>query len=62
MLVAVELARAEQSEASREDNLSVSELFDKMLAGRLGRVSQATYNNARTSYRFSVSGWGGAVD
>ena len=52
MLVAVDLARAEQSEASREDNLSVRELFDKMLAGRLGRVSQATYNNARTSYRF----------
>lgn len=62
MLVAVKLARAEQSESSREDNLSVSELFDKMLAGRLGRVSQATYNNARTSYRFFCEWLGHRAD
>lgn len=62
MLVAVDLARAEQSEASREDNLSVRELFDKMLAGRLGRVSQATYNNARTSYRFFCEWLGRRAD
>lgn len=62
MLVAVDLARAEQSEASREDNLSVRELFDKMLAGRLGRGSQATYNNARTSYRFFCEWLGHRAD
>ena len=52
LLVAQELANVAAVEAQRVDNMSVRELFDKMLGGKLGRVSVATYNNARTSYRF----------
>lgn len=50
LLVASELAAVAQVEAQRVDNLSVRELFDKMLAGKLGRLSVSTYNNARTTY------------
>lgn len=32
------------------DNLSVRELFDTVLKGKLGRLSVATYANARTTY------------
>lgn len=50
LLVAQELAAAAQVEAQRQDNLSVRELFDTVLKGKLGRLSVATYANARTTY------------
>ena len=50
LLVAQELAAAAQVEAERVDNLSVRELFDTVLKGKLGRLSVATYANARTTY------------
>ena len=50
LVVAQALAQEALAEAVRADNLSVRELFDKMLAGKLGRLSVSTYNNARTTY------------
>lgn len=50
LLVAQELAASAQVEAQRQDNLSVRELFDTVLKGKLGRLSVATYANARTTY------------
>ncbi len=50
LLVAQELAAAAQVEAERQDNLSVRALFDTVLKGKLGRLSVATYANARTTY------------
>ena len=50
LLVAQELAEAAQVEAQRQDNVSVRELFDTVLKGKLGRLSVATYANARTTY------------
>ena len=50
LLVAQELASSAQVEAQRQDNLSVRELFDTVLRGKLGRLSVATYANARTTY------------
>lgn len=58
LMVAQELANAAAVEAKRVDNMSVRELFDKILEGKLSRVSVATYNNAKTSYRFFASGMG----
>ena len=48
--LAQELAAAAQVEAQRVDNMSVRELFDTVLRGKLGRLSVATYANARTTY------------
>lgn len=62
LMVAQELANAAAVEAARVDNMSVRELFDKMLGGKLGRVSVATYNNARTSYRFFCEWFGKRAD
>ncbi len=62
LMVAQELANAAAVEAKRVDNMSVRELFDKMLGGKLGRVSVATYNNARTSYRFFCEWFGKRAD
>ncbi len=59
LLVAQELASAAQVEAQRQDNLSVRELFDTVLKGKLGRLSVATYANARTTYA-QFCGWLGA--
>ena len=56
LLVAQELAAAAQVEAQRQDNLSVRELFDTVLKGKLGRLSVATYANARTTYA-QFCGW-----
>lgn len=50
LVVAQAFAQESLAEAVRADNLSVRELFDKMLAGKLGRLSVSTYNNARTTY------------
>lgn len=55
LMVAQELANAAAVE-------SVRELFDKMLGGKLGRVSTATYNNAKTSYRFFCEWFGKRAD
>jgi len=46
----VQLALAEEKSYESYNNMSVRELFDQMLAGKLGRVSEATYKNARTDY------------
>ncbi len=62
LMVAQELANAAAVESMREDNMSVRELFDKMLGGKLGRVSTATYNNAKTSYRFFCEWFGKRAD
>lgn len=50
LVVAQAFAQESLAEAVRTDNLSVRMLFDKMLAGKLGRLSVSTYNNARTTY------------
>ena len=57
--MAQELAAAAQVEAQRQDNLSVRELFDTVLKVKLGRLSVATYANARTTYA-QFCGWLGA--
>ena len=62
LMVAQELANAAALEVQRVDNISVRELFDKMLGGKLGRVSVATYNNAKTSYRFFCEWFGKRAD
>lgn len=62
LIVAQELANAAAVEAKRVDNMPVRELFDKMLGGKLGRVSVATYNNAKTSYRFFYEWYGKKAD
>lgn len=50
LLVAQALASDSHEEALRADNMSVRELFDTVLRGKLGRLSVATYANARTTY------------
>lgn len=50
LLVAAEFARLAEQEACRASRMSVRELFSLMLGGKLGRVSLATYNNARSDY------------
>lgn len=51
MRVAVELAQQEHQEYSAADNSTLREVCDIMLSGKLGRVSLATYDNARTDYK-----------
>ncbi len=53
LLVAQELAAAAQVEAQRQDNLSVCELFDTVLKGKLGR----RYGVTHAGYRHEVDGW-----
>ncbi len=60
LYVAYEMAHAEQEEYEAENNMSVREACDMMLAGKLGRVSAATYENAGGSYR-QFCGWLGAA-
>lgn len=50
LLVAQELAQEALVEQERVDNMALRELFDTVLQGKLGRLSVATYNNARTTY------------
>ena len=59
MMVGVSIASAEAEQYTSFDNTSVRELFDLMLAGKLGRVCMATYDNARISYR-QFCAWLGA--
>ncbi len=51
MIVGLAIASTEAEEYASFDNTTVRALFDLMLEGKLGRVSMATYDNARTSYR-----------
>lgn len=48
---ALKIAEDEEKKYDGYDNRTVRELFDMMLSGKLGRVSLATYDNARTDYR-----------
>lgn len=49
-LVAYSIATQEEQEYHAADNRTVREVCDIMLSGKLGRVSIATYDNARTAY------------
>ncbi len=51
LLVTWEMAREVEEEYSGQDNRSVREVCDLMLGGKLGRVTMATYENARTAFR-----------
>ncbi len=48
--IAVELAQEEEQEYHAADNTTMRQLCDTMLSGKLGRVSMATYDNARSDY------------
>ena len=48
--VAYNIAQQEEEEYHAADNRTVREVCDIMLSGKLGRVSIATYDNARTAY------------
>ena len=50
LLVAHDFAREYESRCG-SSNITVRELFNLMLEGKLGRVSAATYSNARTDYK-----------
>ncbi len=56
MLVGINIATADAEQHSSFNNTTVRALFDLMLAGKLGRVSIRTYDNARTSY-CQFCGW-----
>ncbi|MGN0869453.1 MAG: tyrosine-type recombinase/integrase [Akkermansia sp.] len=51
MMVGISIAGADAEQYASYNNTSVRALFSIMLNGKLGRVSIATYENARTSYR-----------
>ena len=54
--VATMLAVEEGRVYREADHTTVRQLFDMMLAGKLGRVSMSTYENARVDYR-QFLGW-----
>ena len=56
VMVAWELARVEEEDFKAHDNTTMRELCRLMLGGKLGRVSLATYGNARTDYK-QFLGW-----
>lgn len=58
-IVGRRLAEEERKGYEVSDNRSVREVCESMLGGKLGRVSQATYDNARTDYK-QFLGWLGA--
>ena len=58
-IVGRRLAEEERRGYEVSDNRSVREVCESMLGGKLGRVSQATYDNARTDYK-QFLGWLGA--
>ena len=60
--VGVELAAEEEEEYHAADNTTVRQLCDMMLAGKLGRVSMATYENARVDYRQFLAWLGRRAD
>ena len=50
-LVAYSIASQEEQEYHAADNTTMRQLCNTMLSGKLGRVSTATYDNARTDYK-----------
>lgn len=60
LLVAGDMAREEEKIVADLNTISVKDLFETMLNGKLGRVSQATYKNAATDYRQFLT-WLGAT-
>ena len=54
------MAREEEKIIEDLNTISVKDLFETMLNGKLGRVSQATYKNAATDYRQFLT-WLGAT-
>ena len=62
LMVAQGLANEAAAQAARADNISVRELFDKLLGGKLGRVSTATYKNAKVSYLLFCEWFGKRAD
>lgn len=50
LVVGLQIAGKVQEEYYEHDNRSVRSLFDVMLSGKLGRVSENTYDNARYDY------------
>ena len=50
-MVAYSIATQEEEEYHAADNTTMRQLRDTMLSGKLGRVSIATYDNARTDYK-----------
>ena len=59
LIVGKRLAEEEAKCYAQADNRTVREVCALMLAGKLGRVSPATYDNARTDYK-QFLGWLGA--
>ena len=51
LIVAADFAKAAEADSEQQSRMTVRELFNVMLDGQLGRVSLATYKNARTDYR-----------
>lgn len=49
-MIAFQLAQAAEESYSAHDNTTMRQLCNTMLAGKLGRVSACTYDNARTDY------------
>ena len=62
LLVAQAIARAAEQEYLAADNRTVREVCELMLAGKLGRVAQATYDNARTDYKQFLAWLGARAD
>lgn len=62
LLVAFDIARATEQEYSANDNRTMRELCQIMLGGKLGRVSTATYRNARTDYNRFLAWLGKRAD
>ena len=61
-MVAFEIAKEVEQEVEQEKNVSVRELFRLMLDGKLGRVSLATYKNARCDYALFCEWLGSRAD
>ena len=62
LMVAFVLAQEEEEAYSAQDNTTMRELCSCMLSGKLGRVSVATYDNARTNYKQFLAWLGARAD
>lgn len=62
LIIANDIAREAEVQAESESNMTVRELFNVMLSGKLGRVSAETYNNARTDYKEFLTWLGHRAD
>lgn len=61
-IVGRHLAEEEKRTYEVSDNRTVREICDSMLSGKLGRVSLATYDNARTDYKQFLAWLGSRAD